>query len=188
METRLRAKRKEKDKETAKLESQVLTRSAVKKARAAGIPAPLLQDAAESAPSITGIRSHRKPRSREEEVKQEDHPQARAPSRFSGAGRERSDLQPDPRQAADGKDSGQGEAGPSAPRPGRGAAQPDQQQDEGAMDRRRREENEAAQAREGADDEVRSCMLIIRAPSHQALLSWLRMIPTFAAMKKVLHV
>jgi hypothetical protein len=170
METRLRAKRKEKDLEAAKLESQVLTRSAVKKARAAGIPAPLLQKASGAAPPITGVRSHRKPRTREEEVKQEDQPQAAPPSRFRGAGTERIDHQPDPRQAADGKDSGQGEAGPSAPRPGQGAAQPDQQQDESAMDRRRREENEAAQAREGADDEVRSCMLL-RAPSHQAMLS-----------------
>ena len=178
METRLRAKRKEKDKETAKLESQVLTRSAAKKARAAGIPSPLLKDVVELATLVTGARSQRKPRIAEEEVKQEGHPVDRASARSRLAGRERGDPQTDPRQAAERRECRQAEAGPSAPRPDQRVAPPGDRQGEADMDRRRREEQEAAQARDGAEEEVRACMTIEgpvtsrHGPLASRLLGW----------------
>ena len=92
-------------------------------------------------------------------MKQEGHPVDRASARPRLAGGDSGDPQLDPRQAAGQGDIGQEQAGPSAPRPDQGAP-PELQQGETDMDRRRREEQEAAQAREGAEEEVRSCMSI----------------------------
>ena len=158
METRLRAKRKDTEREAAKLESQVVTRSAAKKARAAGIAAPLLQTPGQAAPTAAGGRSDQKPRGRENRAEQEPQSRARASARTRAAAKQEPEPTTDPRQLEAGREDHQGEAGPSAPRPGQRAVVPpaaEQADGPSDMDRQTREEADAGRGREGVDDEVR---------------------------------
>ena len=153
METRLSAKRKDSEREVAKLESQVLTRSAAKKAKAAGVEGSLLQEHPEGVPAATATRSRSRNRGREPAVKEEPHPPAKAARQIRGAARQDPKPEHDQQGAGEGAEQDQGEAGPGAPRAGQ--AEPEETRGEEIdMDRQRRDDDNPGRAREGADGEV----------------------------------
>ena len=159
METRLSSKRKDSEREVAKLESQVLTRSAAKKAKAAGVGASLVQEPLEVSPASTVTRSRSRNRGREPAVKEEPHPPARAARHFRTAARQDPKPEDVQQELEGGAELDRGEAGPVAPRAGQ--AEPEETRgDQSNMDRQRRDDgDDADRAREGADGEV-SCLQV----------------------------
>lgn len=154
METRLRLKRKETEKEAAALQSQIVTRSTAKKARAIGISAPLFQEHKEIQTPVSIERSRR--RTSVDRTEGHEYPQARR----------RATPRPTTRQqtaATNASNRGQ-QARPSAPlqtgapeiqsRHTEAAPKEEANLVENEMERQRKGDNDEEHGRGGADDEV----------------------------------
>ncbi len=156
METRLRSKRKQSEEEAAALQSQILTRNTVKKARASGIAAPLIQEHREvGTPVVNEGSRHQSPVDTPEgnEVPQARNratPRARPPTRQQAGTKHTSGKGKQARSIA------AEDAGPSnaEQRHADLALKEEATQAQDEMERQRREDSDDAHGREGADDEV----------------------------------
>ncbi len=156
METRLRLKRKQSEEEAAALQSQILTRSTAKKARASGIATPLFQETNNLVDPVAIERSRQQ--SPPDKPQSTVVPQARrrALSRARPSTRQQTEPNNTSSKAKVARSPADEEAGPSneQQRQAETALKEEATQLQSLMERQRRGESDDGHAREGAEDEV----------------------------------
>lgn len=162
METRLSSKRKESEKEAAELQAQIVTRSAAKRAKAAGLPTALLQVPKQGASPAAATRSQSQPRTDKSEPNKDRQPRTRASARSrTTENRQRAS----PRGRSEKRKSIRSEedrAGPSnADQRQEEAIAQEGSQAEEQMDRQRRSHGDDGHERDSAEDEVCLCVSIL---------------------------
>lgn len=155
METRLSTKRKESEKEAAEIQAQILTRSAAKRARAAGITSPLLKEPEQGASPAAGTRSQRQPRVDKCEPNKGTQHRTRASGRRKSSDRRQRGSSRGRNESKQERASEEDIAGASIAdrRQEEATAQEGSQADE-EMDRQRRSDGDEGPGRDSADDEV----------------------------------
>ncbi len=156
METRLRSKRKQSEGEAAALQSQILTRSTAKKARASGIATPLFQETRDLVDPVAIERSRQHSPSNRPQSTEVPQARRRASSRTRPPTRQQTEANNTSSKGKGARLPANEEAGPSnaQQRQAETALKEEATKQQEDMERQRRGESDDAHAREGAEDEV----------------------------------